>query len=210
MNACLAQQVQVATIAAKNAAKACKAEQVDPSFAAGHGGKSFADHRDEREQEERLRQVRLVEGQCRGRVAAGRDAECGQEVQSRTRRRELCGEPRRQVVRGHLRNEREQEERVRQMRLQAREGARLLVLSSRTAAVGGTGCAVGGRETKEVERPPSSVSAVVRRSAPPCPRSPPPPFPPPARACCWRRMSPSSGVFWLLGGRAAVVPGPLL
>ena len=44
MNACLAQQVQVATTAAKNAAKACKAEQLDPTFAAGHGGKSFADH----------------------------------------------------------------------------------------------------------------------------------------------------------------------
>jgi len=44
MNACLAKQVQVATTAAKNAAKACKAEQVDSSFAAGHGGKSFADH----------------------------------------------------------------------------------------------------------------------------------------------------------------------
>ncbi|HEU0247027.1 MAG TPA: hypothetical protein VFR38_08060, partial [Gaiellaceae bacterium] len=44
MNACLAQQVQVTTTAAKNAAKACKAEQVDPSFATAHGGKSFADH----------------------------------------------------------------------------------------------------------------------------------------------------------------------
>jgi len=44
MNACLAQQVQVATTAAKNAAKACKAEQLDPTFAASHGGKSFADH----------------------------------------------------------------------------------------------------------------------------------------------------------------------
>ena len=44
MNACLAKQVQVTTTAAKNAAQVCKAEQVDPSFAAGHGGKSFADH----------------------------------------------------------------------------------------------------------------------------------------------------------------------
>ena len=44
MNACLAQQVQVTTTAAKNAAKACKAEQVDPNFATAHGGKSFADH----------------------------------------------------------------------------------------------------------------------------------------------------------------------
>ncbi|HSF61383.1 MAG TPA: hypothetical protein VLA69_06785 [Gaiellaceae bacterium] len=44
MNACLAQQVQVATTAAKNAAKACRAEQLDPNFAAGHGNKSFAEH----------------------------------------------------------------------------------------------------------------------------------------------------------------------
>ena len=44
MNACLVQQVQVTTTAAKNAAKACKAEQVDSGFAAAHGGKSFADH----------------------------------------------------------------------------------------------------------------------------------------------------------------------
>ncbi|MET0938878.1 MAG: hypothetical protein ABWY51_06620 [Gaiellaceae bacterium] len=44
MNACLVQQVQVATTAAKNAAKACKAEQLDPTFVASHGGKSFEDH----------------------------------------------------------------------------------------------------------------------------------------------------------------------
>ena len=44
MNACLTKQVQVATTAAKNAAKACKAEQLDPNFAAGHGNKSFADY----------------------------------------------------------------------------------------------------------------------------------------------------------------------
>jgi hypothetical protein len=44
MSACLTQQVQVATTAAKNAAKACRAEQLDPNFAATHGGKAFADH----------------------------------------------------------------------------------------------------------------------------------------------------------------------
>jgi len=45
MDACLTRQVQVATTAAKNAAKECKAEQADPSFAtaSGHGGKSFAE-----------------------------------------------------------------------------------------------------------------------------------------------------------------------
>lgn len=43
MDACLTRQLQVASTAAKNAAKACKAEQADPSFAAGHSGKSFAD-----------------------------------------------------------------------------------------------------------------------------------------------------------------------
>jgi hypothetical protein len=43
MDACLAQQVQVASTAAKNAAWACKAEQADSNFAASHGGKTFAD-----------------------------------------------------------------------------------------------------------------------------------------------------------------------
>jgi hypothetical protein len=42
MDACLAKQVQVASTVAKNAAKACKAEQTDVNFAAGHSGKSFA------------------------------------------------------------------------------------------------------------------------------------------------------------------------
>jgi hypothetical protein len=44
LTACLTQQVQVATTAAKNAAKACRAEQLDPNFAAGHGNKSFAEY----------------------------------------------------------------------------------------------------------------------------------------------------------------------
>lgn len=43
MDACLTKQVQVASTAAKNAAKACKVEQADPNFAADHSGKSFAD-----------------------------------------------------------------------------------------------------------------------------------------------------------------------
>jgi hypothetical protein len=42
MAACLAKQVQTSSTAAKNAAMQCKAEQADPNFAAGHGGKSFA------------------------------------------------------------------------------------------------------------------------------------------------------------------------
>ncbi len=43
MDACLTRQVQVASTAAKNAAKACKAEQADPNFATGHSNKSFAE-----------------------------------------------------------------------------------------------------------------------------------------------------------------------
>ena len=41
MDACLLKQVQVSSTAAKNAAKACKAEQADPNFAGSHGGKTF-------------------------------------------------------------------------------------------------------------------------------------------------------------------------
>ncbi len=46
MDACLTRQVQVATTAAKNAAKACKAEQADSNFATatGHMSKPFAEY----------------------------------------------------------------------------------------------------------------------------------------------------------------------
>lgn len=44
MSACLAKQVQTSSTAAKNAAKECKSEQADPNFAAGHGGKGFAEY----------------------------------------------------------------------------------------------------------------------------------------------------------------------
>lgn len=44
MDACLAKQAQTSSTAAKNAAKACRAEQEDANFAAGHGGKSFDDY----------------------------------------------------------------------------------------------------------------------------------------------------------------------
>ena len=43
-DACLVKQVQTTSVAAKNAAMKCKAEQADPNFAAAHGGKSFAEH----------------------------------------------------------------------------------------------------------------------------------------------------------------------
>ena len=43
LDACLTKQGQVASTAAKNAAKACKAEQADPNFATGHSGTSYAE-----------------------------------------------------------------------------------------------------------------------------------------------------------------------
>ena len=41
---CLKAQKALGVNGAKNAAKACKAEMADPSFAAGHGGASFEDY----------------------------------------------------------------------------------------------------------------------------------------------------------------------
>ena len=43
MDACLLAQKSIAGVAAKNAAKTCRTEQSDPSFATGHSGKSFAE-----------------------------------------------------------------------------------------------------------------------------------------------------------------------
>jgi hypothetical protein len=44
LGACVAAQGKVAAQSTANAAKACKAEQADANFAAGHGGKSFAEY----------------------------------------------------------------------------------------------------------------------------------------------------------------------
>lgn len=43
MTACLDNQVQTTSAAAKNAAMECKAEQADANFAGAHGGKTFAE-----------------------------------------------------------------------------------------------------------------------------------------------------------------------
>ncbi len=78
---CVSKHARAAATNTTNAAKACKAEQAMPEadFRAAHDGKSFAEfYGKNKNDQERLRQVRLVEGED-GRRAAGGEAAEGRE-----------------------------------------------------------------------------------------------------------------------------------